>query len=254
MSRRLEHKVAVVTGGGAGLGRAVSERFALEGGTVVIAEVDEKRGREAVERIERDHGDALFVKTDVAEEADVMALAEEVGKRYGRVDVMYNNAGILFHDKDAKAHELSTEIWDRTMRVNLRGLWLCTKYLIPLMLEKGGAIIHVGSPTALNGCGAGLTAYCASKGGIHGLTKVMAIDYAPNQIRVNCIIPGVMDTPMNKSVLTDETATAKLMARIPLGRVGEGVDLAGLATFLASDESLYCTGGLYMADGGLMAF
>jgi meso-butanediol dehydrogenase / (S,S)-butanediol dehydrogenase / diacetyl reductase len=254
MSLRLKEKVAVVTGGGAGLGRAVAERFALEGGRVVVAEVDEKRGSETVARIRTTNAEAIFVKTDVAEEADVIALAEEVRRRYGHLDIMYNNAGVLFHGKDAKTHELSVEIWDQTMRVNLRGFWLCTKYLIPLMLESGGAVIHVGSPTALNGCGAGLTAYSASKGGIHGLTKVMATDYAPNKIRVNCIIPGVMDTPMNEAFLIDETVKAKLITRIPQGRLGGAEDLTGLAVFLASDDSLYCTGGLYMADGGLMAF
>jgi meso-butanediol dehydrogenase/(S,S)-butanediol dehydrogenase/diacetyl reductase len=254
MSLRLKHKVAVITGGGAGLGRAVAERFALEGGRVVIAEVDEKRGKETVDRIVRSNADATFIRTDVSEQADVIALADAVRQRYGQVDIIYNNAGILFHGIDAKAHELSLEIWDRTMRVNLRGFWLCTKYLIPLMLEKGGAIIHVGSPTALSGCGAGLTAYSASKGGIHGLTKAMAVDYAANKIRVNCIVPGVMDTPMNGSLLNNETAKARHLARIPLGRLGEPEDITGIAVFLASDDSLYCTGGMYMADGGLMAF
>jgi NAD(P)-dependent dehydrogenase (short-subunit alcohol dehydrogenase family) len=254
MCLRLKQKVAIVTGGGAGLGRAVAERFALEGAKVVIAEVDEKRGRETVERIETDSGEALFIKTDTGEEIEVIALAQKVREKFGRVDVMYNNAAVLFHGKDARAHELSTDIWDRTMRVNLRGLWLCTKYLIPLMLENGGAVIHVGSPTALNGSGSGLTAYSASKGGIVGLTKVMATDYASNKIRVNCIIPGTMNTPMNDGFLTDEVVQAKLVARIPLGRLGVAADIAGLAVFLASEDSLYCTGGLYMADGGLTAF
>jgi NAD(P)-dependent dehydrogenase (short-subunit alcohol dehydrogenase family) len=254
MCLRLNQKVAVVTGGGAGLGRAVAERFAREGAQVVIAEVNESRGRETVEQIETFRGDALFIQTDVGEESEVMTLAKRIRETYGRVDIMYNNAAVLFHGSDAKAHELSTEIWDRTMRVNLRGFWLCAKYLIPLMFEYGGAVIHMGSPTALNGSGAGLTAYSASKGGVLGLTRVMAADYAPNRIRVNCIVPGTMDTPMNNGFLTDEAVQAKLIARIPLGRFGVGEDIAGLAVFLASDDSLYCTGGLYMADGGLMAF
>lgn len=254
MSSRLTEKVAVVTGGGAGLGRAVAERFAREGARVVIAEVDDKRGNETVESIKSVSGQAWFLKTDVGNEAEVVALAKEVKDKYGRIDIMHNNAAVLFHGKDARAHELSTHIWDRTMRVNLRGFWLCTKYLIPLMLENGGTVIHMGSPTALNGSGAGLTAYCASKGGILALTKVMATDYAPNKIRVNCIIPGTMDTPMNGGFLTDKANQAKLLARIPLGRFGVAEDVAGLAVFLASDDSSYCTGGLYMADGGLMAF
>jgi meso-butanediol dehydrogenase/(S,S)-butanediol dehydrogenase/diacetyl reductase len=251
---RLKEKVAVVTGGGAGLGRAVAERFAREGARVVIAEVDDKRGNETVESIKAVSGQAWFLKTDVGNEAEVVALAKQVKDKYGRVDIIHNNAAVLFHGKDAKAHDLSTDIWDRTMRVNLRGFWLCMRYLIPLMLENGGAIIHMGSPTALNGSGAGFTAYCASKGGILAMTKVMATDYAPNKIRVNCIIPGTMDTPMNGGFLTDKANQVKLLARIPLGRFGVAEDVAGLAAFLASDDSSYCTGGLYMADGGLMAF
>jgi NAD(P)-dependent dehydrogenase (short-subunit alcohol dehydrogenase family) len=254
MSLCLKEKVAVVTGGGAGLGRAVAERFAQEGAQVVIAEVNENRGVEAAESIRNSGGRALFLKTDVSNEAEVAALAKHVGEKYGRVDIMHNNAAVLFHGKDAKAHLVSTDIWDSTMRVNLRGFWLCTRYLIPLMLDKGGTVIHMGSPTALNGSGGGLTAYSVSKGGILALTKVMAIDYAPNNIRVNCIIPGTMDTPMNDGFLTSAGNRQKLLARIPLGRFGVAEDVAGLAVFLASDDSSYCTGGLYMADGGLMAY
>jgi NAD(P)-dependent dehydrogenase (short-subunit alcohol dehydrogenase family) len=254
MSLRLKQKVAIVTGGGAGLGSAVAERFAMEGARVVIAEVNETCGKETVERIEALHGEALTIKTDVGEESDVIALARQVREKYGRVDILYNNAAVLFHGKDAKAHEVCSDIWDRTMRVNLRGLWLCSKYLIPLMMEHGGAIIHVGSPTALNSSGAGLTAYSASKGAVLAMTTVMANDYASQKIRVNCIIPGTMDTPMNNGFLTDKGIQAKLLARIPLGRFGVGEDIAGLAAFLASNDSAYCTGGFYMADGGLMAF
>jgi NAD(P)-dependent dehydrogenase (short-subunit alcohol dehydrogenase family) len=254
MSLRLKEKVAVVTGGGAGLGRAVAERFAQEGAHVVIAEVNENKGMEATESIRKSGGRALFLKTDVSNEADVASLAKGVREKYSRVDIMHNNAAVLFHGKDAKAHLLSTDIWDCTMRVNLRGFWLCTRYLIPLMLDKGGSVIHMGSPTALNGSGAGLTAYSVSKGGILALTKVMAIDYAPNNIRVNCIIPGTMDTPMNDGFLTSDANRQKLLARIPLRRFGVAEDVAGLAVFLASDDSSYCTGGLYMADGGLMAY
>lgn len=254
MSLRLKEKVAVVTGGGAGLGLAVAERFAQEGAQVVIAEVNESRGAEVAESIRRSGGRALFVKTDVSEEVEVAALAKNVREKYGRVDIMHNNAAVLFHGKDAKAHLVSTDIWDCTMRVNLRGFWLCNRYLIPLMLDKGGSVIHMGSPTALNGSGAGLTAYSVSKGGVLALTRVMAVDYAPNNIRVNCIVPGTMDTPMNDGFLTDETNRPKLLERIPLKRFGVAEDVAGLAVFLASDDSSYCTGGLYMADGGLMAY
>jgi NAD(P)-dependent dehydrogenase (short-subunit alcohol dehydrogenase family) len=254
MCLRLNDQVAIVTGGGEGLGSAVAERFALEGAKVVIADVNQKAARETVERIKAQGHDAVAIKTDISVEADVIALANQVREKYSRVDILHNNAGVLFHGKDAKAHELSADIWDTTMRVNARGMWLCTKYVLPLMMDHGGAIINLGSPTALNGTGAGLTAYSASKGAILGMTAVLANDYASYNIRVNCIIPGTMDTPMNKGFLTNLANQPKLLARIPLGRFGAGKDVAGLAVFLASSDSAYCTGGFYMADGGLMAF
>lgn len=168
--------------------------------------------------------------------------------------MLYNNAGVLFHDRDARAHELSLEVWDRTMRVNLRGFFLCSKHVIPSMLKQGGgSIIHLGSPTGFLGCAPNLTAYSASKGGILGLTRVMAASYGPDNIRVNSIIPGTMDTPMNASVLSDADSRERFRAAIPLGRLGTPDDISGLAVFLASDESSYCNGGLYTCDGGLTA-
>ena len=254
MSGVLQNKVAIVTGGGAGMGRAVAERFAREGAEVVVSEIDPKRGQATVERICATGGRALFVQTDVGEESAVASLADAVRDNYGHVDILYNNAAVLYHNLEARAHELSSEIWEHTLRVNLRGLWLCSKYMIPLMLRAGGSIIHVGSPTALNGSGAGMTAYCVSKGGILALTKAMAVDYARDNLRVNCIIPGVMDTPMNASFLADAANKSSMVQRIPLGRVGTCDDVSGLAVFLASSESAYCTGGIYMADGGFTAF
>jgi NAD(P)-dependent dehydrogenase (short-subunit alcohol dehydrogenase family) len=254
MSGALKNKVAVVTGGGAGMGRAVAERFAREGAEVVISEIDPERGKETVESICANGGKALFVQTDVGEESDVVSLADTVRTNYGHADVLYNNAAVLYHSQEARAHELSSDIWEKTLRVNLRGLWLCSKYMIPLMLKSGGSIIHVGSPTAVNGSGAGMTAYSVSKGGILALTKVMAVDYARDKLRVNCIIPGVMDTPMNATFLADEAHKSDMVVRIPLGHVGTSDDVSGLAVFLASSESAYCTGGVYMADGGFTAF
>lgn len=255
MDKSLENRVAVVTGSGAGLGQTVAERYAREGAKVIIAEIDPASGAQVAEDIQRQHGDAVFFRTDVGEESDVQALAEFIRTRHGRVDVLYNNAAVLDHSLDARAHELTTEIWDRTMRVNLRGLWLCSKYLIPLMMSGAGAsIIHVGSPTALNSSGSRLTAYSASKGGVLAMTKVMAIDYAQDGIRVNCIIPGTMDTPMNAKFFEDETVRQRFLARIPLGRLGSCEDITGLAVFLASDESRYCTGGVYLCDGGFTSF
>lgn len=250
---RLRHKVAIVTGAGAGMGKAVALRFARERASVVVAEINPALGEAIVDEIRREEGQAVFVRTDVAQEKDVREMVAIALKQYGRVDILYNNAAVLFHTEEARAHELSTEIWDRTHSTNLRGLWLCSKYSIPPMLQGGGSIIHVASPTGMTGCAPGYTAYSSSKGGVIALTRVMAIDYARDNIRVNAIIPGTMDTPMNGSILGDEVIRARLVASTPQGRLGKPEDVCGLAVFLASDESRFCTGGLYMVDGGLTA-
>jgi NAD(P)-dependent dehydrogenase (short-subunit alcohol dehydrogenase family) len=199
-------------------------------------------------------GKATFIRCDVSQAQDVKAMVEEAVRRYGGVDILVNNAAVQMHGQDARAHELAEEVWDRTMAINLRSVWLCSKYVIPAMLERGGgSIIHLASPTGLTGCAPTYTAYSASKGGVFALTKVMAVDYARDNIRVNAIVPGTTDTPMIASLLADSQIRARLVAKSPLGRLGTPEDVAPLAVFLASDESRYCTGGFYMADGGLLA-
>lgn len=250
---KLKGKVALVTGGGAGLGQAVATRFALEGARVVVAEINGRDGDGTVEGIRRKGGDAIFVKTDVSVEAEVKAMVDATMKQYGGIDILYNNAAVLFHSKEARAHELTSEVWDRTMNVNLRGVWLCSKHAIPSLLSNGGgSIIHVASPTGMLGF-TNLTAYSASKAGILGLMRAMAADYAGDNIRVNAIIPGTMDTPMNAETLSDSKTRAKLIDKAPLKRLGVSDDISGLAVYLASDESAYCTGGVYMVDGGMTA-
>ncbi len=236
------------------MGRAVALRYAREGACVVLAEVQEESGCSVLAEIEREGGQALLARVDVSAEDEVRELVRVVRERWGKVDILYNNAAVLFHKREARAHELSSEVWDITHNVNLRGAWLCSKYVIPLMLgHGGGSIVHVSSPTGLTGCGATLTAYSASKGGLIALTRVMAVDYAKDGIRVNTIIPGTMDTPMNRDLVEDHVVKSELLRNIPVGRLGTSEDVAGLAVFLASDDSAYCTGGIYMVDGGLTA-
>jgi NAD(P)-dependent dehydrogenase (short-subunit alcohol dehydrogenase family) len=252
-SMRLKNKIAIVTGAGAGIGRAIAERFGREGASVVIAEIDAATGDSAARSIRDAGGDALFVQTDVSDEAQVKSMAQKALDRYGRIDVLCNNAAVLLVREEARAHELSNEAWDRTMAVNLRGYWLCSKYVIPAMLRQGaGSIIHVASPTGLYGF-TRLTAYSTSKGGVVGLMRAMAADYAPDHIRVNAIVPGTIDTPMNAITLSDPKQREHLADIAPARRLGTAEDLAGIALFLASEDSSYCIGGIFTVDGGLTA-
>jgi NAD(P)-dependent dehydrogenase (short-subunit alcohol dehydrogenase family) len=251
---RLRNKVAIVTGAATGLGRAVAVRFAREAACVVVADTNAPEGEAVADELGREGCKALFVRTDISQEQDVRQLVESTLEKFGRLDVLHNNAAVLFHNLDARVHELSADVWDCTMRVNLRGFFLCSKYAVPPMLKQGGgSIIHLCSPTGFLGCAPTLSAYSSSKGGVLGLTRVMAASYARDNIRVNAIIPGTMDTPMNASILADDATREKLRAAVPVGRLGVPEDIAGLAVFLASDESSYCTGGLYPCDGGLTA-
>lgn len=251
---RLRDKAAIVVGGAMGMGRAIAAAFAREGARIVIADVAEEAGRAAAGEIAQSGADVLFVPTDISDAAQVESMVAAAVDRLGRVDVLHVNAGIQSRTEDKRAHELGIDFWERTMAVNLRGSWLCCKVVIPHMLEQGGgSIILIGSPTGWLGVAPGSTAYSASKGGVIGLTRVMAADYARDGIRVNSILPGTTDTHMIREWTTDPAMAEQLAEAIPLGRIGRPEDMAGLAVFLASDESAFCTGGLYAADGGQSA-
>jgi NAD(P)-dependent dehydrogenase (short-subunit alcohol dehydrogenase family) len=251
---RLKDKVAIVTGGGAGIGRAVAELFARESARVLVVDIDPNRGEAVVEAIRAAGGVAAFVRADVSKTAEVQSMVNTAVELYGGLDVLVSNAAVQMHGQDARAHELTEEVWDRTMAINLKGVWLCAKHAIPAMLKRGGgSIVNIASPTGLTGCAPTYTAYSTSKGGVFGLTRIMAIDYAPDGIRVNAVVPGTTETPLIASILADPAFRARLVANTPLGRLGTAEDVAPLVLFLASDESRYCTGGFYMADGGLTA-
>jgi NAD(P)-dependent dehydrogenase (short-subunit alcohol dehydrogenase family) len=251
---RLQGKIAIVTGGGSGIGRATAERFASEGARVTIVDRHREAGEAVVAAITQSNGEAFFAQTDISQSIEVAAMVKATAERFGGVDVLFNCAGVQLHGQDARAHELSEEVWDRTFAINIRGMWLCAKYTIPCMIERGGgSIINVGSPTGLYGMGAGYTAYSASKSAAFGLTRVMAADYGRDNIRVNAIVPGATTTPLIASLLDDAQRRAELEQLSPLGRLGIPADVAALAVFLASDESRFCTGGYYMVEGGSTA-
>jgi NAD(P)-dependent dehydrogenase (short-subunit alcohol dehydrogenase family) len=250
---RLQNAAAIVTGGGAGMGRAIAERLASEGADVTIAEIDARAGSACETAIRAAGGRATFVQTDVSCEEQVRRMVDATLSRCGRIDVLVNNAAVIIAPGEGRAHELTSEVWDRTMNVNLRGYWLCSKFVIPPMLEqRGGSVIFIASPCGIQGF-TSLTAYSASKGGVLGLMRAMAADYAPMQIRVNAIIPGTMQTNMTAEELSDPVIRAKLLAMAPLGRLGAAEDIAGMALFLATADSAYCAGGIYTVDGGLTA-
>jgi NAD(P)-dependent dehydrogenase (short-subunit alcohol dehydrogenase family) len=251
--KRLENKVAIITGAALGMGRATALHFAREGAKVVVADISSE-GKTVVKEIENHKGHALFVKVDVSDSGQVRAMVKKTLKHFGRLDTIYCNAAIQPHGKDAPAHELEEEVWDRVMNINLKGVWLSAKYAIEAMLKTGGgSVIIAGSPTGLFGLAAGNTAYSSSKGGVIALTRIMAADYGKQHIRVNCVVPGPIYTPLTQELFDKEEAATYFQSATMLGRIGQAEEVTGLVVFLASDEASYCTGGLYMADGGITA-
>ena len=251
---KLQNKVAIVTGAGAGMGRSVALRYAKEKAKVIVADIDEKTGNETIALIQKEGGNAHFVKTDVMEEGQVKDMVKETMDKYGRVDVLYNNAAVQLHGQDARIHDLSAEVWDKTININFKSAFLCAKYCILQMLKTGGgSLIFVGSPTGIVGCAPLYTAYSAAKGGVHALARVIAAGYGKDNIRSNIIIPGTMNTAMITDIINDSTVKTELENASMLGRLGNVNEVDGLAVFLASDDSSYCTGAFFTADGGLTA-
>jgi len=250
---KLKNKIAIVTGAGAGMGRSVAIRFAKEGAKVIIGEINNQQGNETLSLVEKTGGEAIFIPVNVGDEKQVETLVSSVVIKYGRIDILYNNVARM-HKEDARVHELSTAVWNELVNINFNSAFFCTKYVIREMLKTGGgSIIIVGSPTALVACASSDAAYSCSKSGVHALARVIAGAYGKDNIRANIIIPGTMNTPMIEDLIKDEQVKTALENAAMLGRLGESNDIDGLAVFLASDESSYCTGAYFTADGGLTA-
>jgi NAD(P)-dependent dehydrogenase (short-subunit alcohol dehydrogenase family) len=249
---RLKDKVCIITGAGSGMGRVACEVFAREGANVAAFEVAPGSGEETVARVRAAGGEATAFRCDVADEASVREAVAATVARYGGVDVLYNNAGIM-PEEDHSVTDTSVETWDRVMAVNVRGPFLCCKYAIPEMLKRGGgSIINIASFVALVGCSVPQDAYTASKGALISLTKSLAIQFRPRGIRTNAICPGPIETPLLMDwLLKDEAAKQLRLGRQPSGRFGRPEDIVNCALYLASDESDWTNGATLVVDGGI---
>jgi NAD(P)-dependent dehydrogenase (short-subunit alcohol dehydrogenase family) len=245
-------KVALITGGGSGIGRASALTFAREGAKVVVADLAIEGGEETVRLIQQRGGEAIFVKTDVARAAEVEALVARAVQTYGRLDCAHNNAGI--EGAAATTVDYAEDAWERVLAINLKGVWLCMKYEIPQILKQGGgAIVNTASTAGLVGYRGG-AAYVASKHGVVGLTKTAALEYAKAGVRVNAVCPGAIDTPMMGRLTGHRPQRAERMAAAePVGRMGQPEEIAEAVVWLCSEAASFVTGHAMAVDGGLTA-
>ncbi|MGD2272843.1 MAG: SDR family NAD(P)-dependent oxidoreductase [Desulfobacterales bacterium] len=251
---RLKDKVALITGAGMGQGREAALLFAKNGAKVVCGDIDDDAGKDTVSLIEAAGGKAVFEHCDVAKENDCKKLVQTASDSYGGLNILYNNAGVLWKDKDVSLVDIDNEAWISIMNICLMGTVYICRYGIPVLKEAGGgSIINIGSISALTGSTIPQDAYMASKGALIILTKSLAVQFAKDNIRCNIIHPGMINTPMQHNYMQNTDWLKAVVDSIPLGRFGEPKDIAYAALFLASDESSYMTGAEMIIDGGFYA-
>jgi NAD(P)-dependent dehydrogenase (short-subunit alcohol dehydrogenase family) len=250
---RLKDKVALITGAGSGIGRESALLFAREGATVAVVDIDEGAARETADMIEQAGGWSAHVCADVSKAADCQRMIAFAESELGKLDVLFNNAGIM-HSGDDDALVTEETIWDLTMNVNAKGVFFGCKYGIPALRRAGGgSIINTASFVAKVGAATPQVAYTASKGAVLALTRELAVIHAREGIRVNALCPGPLKTPLLMKFLDTDAKRQRRLVHIPMGRFGEAQEIAAAALFLASDESSYVTGAEFMVDGGLTA-
>jgi NAD(P)-dependent dehydrogenase (short-subunit alcohol dehydrogenase family) len=251
---KLKGKVAIVTGAASGIGLASARLFAKEGAKVVLVDVQEHMGERAARDIVAEGNEAVFARTDLSREAEVRQMVEETVARWGRIDVLFNNAGIVMVKR---LEDMSEQEWDRIMAINVKATFLAIKYVAPVMRRGGGgAILNTGSIGSMIGQ-LNTPAYIATKGAIAMLSKTLALDYGRDRIRVNCLCPGITDTPMLREHLghgpEGEAKIQQRLSRVPTGEILQPEDLARAALYLVCDDSLGVTGINHLVDGGMLA-
>jgi len=248
---RLEHKTALITGAGSGMGRLAAQMFAKEGAQVVACDLNNDALKETVSMVQAEGGSIMGVPCDVTSGDSVRGVIDAGVKAFGRLNVLYNNAGI-FPDDDTSVIDTEDEALQRVLDVNLKGVWLCCKYGIPELIKAGGgSVVNIASFTALMGCTVPQDAYTASKGAVISLTRSLAVQYGPQGVRANAICPGPILTPMMETLFATEAEKTKRLNRIPLGRFGRAEDVVYAGIYLASDESSWTTGTAFVVDGGI---
>jgi len=246
---RLQDKVCIITGAAQGIGRAIAERFGHEGARVAIVDIREAEGLKAEDAVRAAGGEAVFIRTDVSDRSQVLAMVEQVLALWGKIDILVNDAGVC---PFADFLDMPEALWDQVLDVNLKGYFLVSQAVARTMVARGvkGRIIAVSSISAEFG-GSQQAHYCASKAGINLLMKSMAISLGPHGITCNAVLPGTVETDINRHVLSEPTARAYWSQRAPLGRIGQPEDIAGPVLFFATDDSAWCTGALLVVDGGV---